>query len=318
MKILSGLGLQHVASTSQGPMVAVAPTDSGVDRNLHLTQWAIQNITFSHLNFDFAESSHTFELRSPNSIALLFVFKGMICLRQLDEKREVRCSDGTHQVVSLGYQSCTIVAEGPRLQALIICIERERFRAIADKCPDLWSALDERSEPHVLQELFPSVLYLDIPLQTCLQQLLHCHLPAAYRDLYQEAKVMELIALQSASWEQSLQKRPIHSKTEYDRERILFAKEYLLKHMAMPPTLAKLALVSGINEFKLKNGFREMFGNSVFAYLAEARLALAQSMLIEGSKTVTEIAFELGYSSLQHFSSRFKERFGVTPRQLRL
>ena len=102
-------------------------------------------------------------------------------------------------------------------------------------------------------------------------------------------------------------------KKEYDRERIRFARDYLIRHMENPPSLAELSRLAGINEFKLKNGFKELIGLPVFAWLADYRLETARNELMKNCKTVTEIAFELGYSSPQHFSTAFKRKFGVPP-----
>lgn len=105
-------------------------------------------------------------------------------------------------------------------------------------------------------------------------------------------------------------------RKEYDRERILFARDYLMRHMENPPSLPGLSRLAGINEFKLKNGFKELFGQPVFAWLAEYRLETARGELMKGDRTVTEIAFELGFSSPQHFSSAFKNKYGVSPREM--
>lgn len=107
-------------------------------------------------------------------------------------------------------------------------------------------------------------------------------------------------------------------KKEYDRERILFARDYLVRHIENPPSLPELARLAGINEFKLKNGFKEIFDQPVFAWLADFRLEAARAELIKGNRTITEIAFELGYSSPQHFSAAFKKKYGVPPRKIGL
>jgi AraC-like DNA-binding protein len=85
----------------------------------------------------------------------------------------------------------------------------------------------------------------------------------------------------------------------------------------MPPTLSELAKAVGINEYKLKKGFKETFGNTVFGYLADTRLELARIELFEKKKSVSQLAFELGYSSIQHFSNAFKKKFGVSPGRLK-
>ncbi len=57
-----------------------------------------------------------------------------------------------------------------------------------------------------------------------------------------------------------------------------------------------------------------MFNTTIFDYLAGHRLELARHDILEGKKTATEIAFELGYASPQHFSKAFKQKFGIPPK----
>jgi AraC family transcriptional regulator, transcriptional activator of the genes for pyochelin and ferripyochelin receptors len=285
--------------------------------NLQYKHYAIQNMAFCEFHGQLKEAGPLPDIDETESIVMLFVSKGRLRIALLDAEAESICSDQTHNAFYCARGSCTIEADAGELQGLKIVIDLSHFQSLAIRCAAAWQNLAGHAGRGQSSPLLARAAYLDMPIHVCLQQIMLCPLPTAYQTLYLEAKVMELMALQAACGALAQLEKPRHSKTEYDRERMLFAKEYLLKHIAMPPTLARLALVSGLNEFKLKNGFREMFGNSVFAYLAEHRLQLAKTALAEGQKTATEIAFELGYSSLQHFSSKFKARYGVTPTALR-
>jgi AraC family transcriptional regulator, transcriptional activator of the genes for pyochelin and ferripyochelin receptors len=106
-------------------------------------------------------------------------------------------------------------------------------------------------------------------------------------------------------------------KSAHDKECIIYAQQYLMKHVESPPSLSQLSKIVGINEYKLKRGFKEMFNNTVFGYLAEARLELAKNDLLETDKKVNEIASDLGYCSVPHFSHAFKKKFGFSPGMLR-
>jgi AraC-like DNA-binding protein len=75
--------------------------------------------------------------------------------------------------------------------------------------------------------------------------------------------------------------------------------------------------MAGLNEFKLKKGFKETFNQTVFEYLSDVRLETARNDLLNTGKSVTEIACELGYSSLQHFSAAFSKKFGVSPKKMK-
>jgi AraC-like DNA-binding protein len=104
---------------------------------------------------------------------------------------------------------------------------------------------------------------------------------------------------------------------DYDKGRLLFARQYMIDHLSMPPSIAELSSIAGINQFKLKNGFRELFGNTVYGYLNQVRLEKARVLMTQGEKNLTQIAFELGFSSLQHFSTAFKKAYGCSPKKIK-
>lgn len=156
-------------------------------------------------------------------------------------------------------------------------------------------------------------LSITLGLHSAIREILHCRRTGALQKIFLKAKSLEILALLAESFENSHTQKIRFCKTEYDRERLLFARDYLISHMEMPPTLGELARTAGINEFKLKNGFKEIFGTTVFGYLSDYRLEQAKFSLTEGNKSATDVAFELGYSSLQHFSAAFKKKYGVAP-----
>ena len=90
-----------------------------------------------------------------------------------------------------------------------------------------------------------------------------------------------------------------------------------MNHMETPPSLLELSKIVGVNEYKLKRGFKEMFGDTVFGYLSGARLEIAKNDLLKSKKSVSEISSELGYSAVQHFSNAFKKKFGFSPAKLK-
>jgi len=155
-------------------------------------------------------------------------------------------------------------------------------------------------------------LNIGLPLQNCINSFLNCSYSDSLKKMFFLSKTIEMLVLQAESFDKTLTKAS-YLKNDYDKERILFARDYLLKNAGAPPTLVELSKIAGINEYKLKKGFKELFNQTAFAYLADVKLELAKNDLLEGRKQVTEIAFELGYSSLQHFSSAFKKKFGISP-----
>jgi len=160
-------------------------------------------------------------------------------------------------------------------------------------------------------------LPMDATMMNLVNNILHCRYKDGLKKMYLLSKSIEFLVLQAETCNAA--QAPIYEyvKTKYDQECIMYAREYIMNHLEEPPGLSELAKIIGINEYKLKRGFKEMFGNTVFGYLANARLEIAKNNLLENKKTVSEIAAELGYSSLQHFSSAFKEKFGISPGKLK-
>jgi AraC-like DNA-binding protein len=73
----------------------------------------------------------------------------------------------------------------------------------------------------------------------------------------------------------------------------------------------------GLNDFKLKKGFKELFGTTVFSYLNELKMDYAKRLILDEKKTIYEVAMTLGYSEPHHFYAAFKRRFGYSPGELK-
>lgn len=83
------------------------------------------------------------------------------------------------------------------------------------------------------------------------------------------------------------------------------------------PSLRDFALQLGTNEFKLKYGFRELYGTSVHRFLMNERFRKAQMMIQFSDQSLKSIANRNGFKSFSHFSRSFKKRYGYAPSALR-
>ncbi len=81
--------------------------------------------------------------------------------------------------------------------------------------------------------------------------------------------------------------------------------------------LKEFALQLGTNTFKLKYGFKELYGISVYRFLRKERLRKAKVLVQYGDKPFKIIAQLCGFKSVPHFSRIFKKEFGLTPTELR-
>jgi len=85
--------------------------------------------------------------------------------------------------------------------------------------------------------------------------------------------------------------------------------------MAEPPSLETLSVEIGLSLKKLKEGFKQIYGDTVYSYLLEHKMQEARRMLASQKYNVNEVGLKLGYSTSSHFIAAFKKKFGTTPKK---
>ena len=134
--------------------------------------------------------------------------------------------------------------------------------------------------------------------------------------LHFEAYNLELLSLVCSSLIDQEKRNSNDNINKIDTDKLYHAREILLSKLADPPLISELSAICGLNEFKLKKGFKQLFNTSILTFVNENRLQLARTAIYLREKTITEIAYELGFSHSQHFHRAFKKRFGETPKSL--
>lgn len=103
-----------------------------------------------------------------------------------------------------------------------------------------------------------------------------------------------------------------------DRRVLQNIQHYILKNLDKAlPNLKILAHNFGTNEFKLKYGFKQLYGTTVFRFLKQERLKKGRLLIENTSFPIKTIAKMCGYTNGSHFSRDFRECFDLTPRKVR-
>ncbi|GGH71094.1 MAG: AraC family transcriptional regulator [Bacteroidetes bacterium] len=147
-----------------------------------------------------------------------------------------------------------------------------------------------------------------------LNQLFNTHLSPQAQKLFYKGKVYELLSFYFSAREVDTVSCPFLNDEDNVRK-IKLAKEFLMKNMANPPSIKDLAREVGLNEYRLKVGFKEVYGNTVYGYLLDHKMDHSRSLLDSGKYKVNEVAYALGYTNPSHFITAFKKKFGITPKK---
>jgi AraC-like DNA-binding protein len=148
-----------------------------------------------------------------------------------------------------------------------------------------------------------------------LNQMFHYNLNPAIKNLYYKGKGYELLSLFFNRNEDPNAEQCPFLIDEENVMKIRKAKEIIIENMAEPPSLIELANQIGLNLKKLKMGFKQIYGDTVYGFLFDYKMEYARKLLDSGSYNVNEVGLKIGYSTGSHFIAAFKKKFATTPKK---
>lgn len=257
------------------------------------------------------ENIHIASTHSIRAVTLVFMLHGELKIGDVVQPYQTL----EHNLIfNPGGEDTVTVRKQDGLEVMLVSLSGERFLELAANNGRVLDTLadqvaggkriclnEKRNHPITARMLM------------VLDEIRQCRFSGGMKKLYLQSKMIELLALQCEQ-----QERDDHQQITMsagDKERLCHARDILLAQLQNPPSLQELSRLVGLNEFKLKNGFKQLFDNTVYGYLQEHRMEHAKRMVIEGQQ-VSVIADSLGFSSIQHFSGAFRKRFGVSPGKL--
>lgn len=108
-----------------------------------------------------------------------------------------------------------------------------------------------------------------------------------------------------------------HSPRKVESRRVEKVRQYIDEHYSDQLKLADLAALVGMNPVSFSRFFHQRTGRTLSEYIVDIRLGRAARMLVDTSKTVSEICYECGFNNLSNFNRTFKARRNCTPRDFR-
>jgi AraC-like DNA-binding protein len=208
-------------------------------------------------------------------------------------------------------------------------IHSGNFRAltITYDLPYLNSLLQQAGENNSLQKLGQNVYrkenYLATPhsvnwdsrIADVIHSIRHTRFHGSTQYIFLESKMMELFVLQMEHLHTLQGTSAKDQWRKEDKEKIFGVKEYLDRSYLEALTMKDITYEFGLNEFKLKKGFKHFFNATVFGYILHLRMEKAKALLCDPQMTISDVAQFVGYNNTGSFSYEFKKRFGYSPSQ---
>ncbi|SDR78113.1 transcriptional regulator, AraC family [Polaribacter sp. KT25b] len=199
----------------------------------------------------------------------------------------------------------------PKTTLISLLISIEKFHALFSK--------ESGYIPFLSSENSNKKYYDDKEIKTTesivLQQIINSNINSSIRELYVKGKVYELLSLHFQKDETADGEYCPFLVDEENVLKIRRAKEIIISRMAEPPSLQELANEIGLNIKKLKEGFKQIYGDTVFSFLLDYKMEHARRLLESNQFNVNEVGTQIGYSTASHFIAAFKKKFGTTPKK---
>lgn len=153
-------------------------------------------------------------------------------------------------------------------------------------------------------------------LAIVLNQLMNFNLHASVKPLYFKAKAYEILSLYfNRPADVDIAQCPFLIDEE-NVDKIKKAKAIIIERMVEPPTLQELSDEVKLPLNRLKEGFKQIYGDSVFSFLFDYKMEVARQLLATGSHNVNEVGLKVGYSTSSHFIASFKRNLERHPKSI--
>ena len=154
-------------------------------------------------------------------------------------------------------------------------------------------------------------------VQKVLKQMMDFQPGHELQSFFYRNKVQELLFF---LFEKLLRREGVQhlSVNKEDADALYLLRSKILADLSQPPFLPQLAKSVGMSETKMKQLFRQVFGNSIYQHFQDARMEQAAFLLRDGSRTVADVGYQLGFSNLSHFGRLFEKYTGMKPKKYAL
>ncbi|MBP2231659.1 AraC-like DNA-binding protein [Azospirillum agricola] len=244
-----------------------------------------------------------------DGVSLLFVQSGRATLIAEGMEAAGGSEGGAGRLVyQRSFRGALMLHEAAELSLVVVSLPFAFLcRAFNNRLPE---ALRRHVEPD-RPDGFQDEIRLTAAIQSVLHQIASVRLSGDLQTIFLTSKTYELIAL---GLEQFCLGHCPCGLSAADIARLKKARDILEENLIDPPSILELAHRVGINDCKLKKGFKALFDTTPFGYLKERRMIAARSALLEGDVSVTEVANQVGYTNLGHFAAAFRKQFGTPPK----
>ncbi|RYY11299.1 MAG: AraC family transcriptional regulator [Chitinophagaceae bacterium] len=254
----------------------------------------------------------------PDHVQVNFQLHGSMQTRFPGAEAPVNMVPATHNLIFCPEQGDFSMLKAKQELTLVHLSVNKKYFSDLIGCDDHWSEKAQYNLEHAVPFAGTDAPCSITPLMMQIirrHQAMSEHGPV--RRLMLQSGVLEILALQIGQFrsvnDSTCNMEQVYRIPDQDKQKLYQLKQYLELHFLEDHSLSALGKMILLNEFKLKKGFKLLFGETLFGFLKRLRMDHADNLLKNTGSTIEEVAFLLGYEHAHHFSAAYKKHFGLSP-----
>ena len=233
--------------------------------------------------------------------------------------KKIEISAGSHNIWSVSHVEngfADFLKDQP-IHTFTVVLDDKYLLNMVERYPDLLSEVYLQHKKNSVMRWHKHGIPIEKEVMQIVYQIKNANLMGNYAPMYLEGKVLELLSLQLTKSYAALKDYSGYCKNTRDINKMHEAKAILLNDLNNHPTIYELSRCIGMNEKKLRNGFKEVFGQTIYKCLFDHKMEKALNLLMDTNNAISDVAYECGYEYPSHFTTAFKRKYGITPNQYR-
>jgi AraC-like DNA-binding protein len=284
--------------------------------NIHIRTERYPDFILSHGIYHTRNEAFTFDgqLEDP-IICMIFHLSGSVLLgKELHE-----FSGNLHSLNFYpNFKTQMVIPENHHVEQLLIKLRVPFVQQYLEMGDDHTHWFFEQIDNRVYFDTTQHARIISPEVRGALLNIIQCSFQGTLRSLYLESQIKLLLSLLIHEFRaETRQEYHIEQLQPRDIEILHEIHQYVSAQFLDNFSLYSVCRRFGINEFKLKYGFKKLFGTSLMKLVQKKRMAHAREMLLRSDRMITDVAFEVGYSSTANFSKAFRNFYGFAPSAVR-
>ncbi|GAA3958263.1 AraC family transcriptional regulator [Mucilaginibacter dorajii] len=214
------------------------------------------------------------------------------------------------QVSSSDIDIEVVALANTRINTILIIVHTDLLKDLFNQKNEntLLQNIISGKQPYLYDEI------ISAEIQQVAAQIIAAGVPEPMDSFYIKLKAQEMIYL---FFVELLKRRQVagYSLNAADVKMMYLIRDKLIEDLGTNPNLSELTRLANMSESKMNRLFKQIFGNSIYAYYQLARMIEAAYLIKKEKLSVSEAGYRLGFTNLSHFTRIFEKHIGLKPKK---